>query len=62
MTRGEAWIRLGFAVVALALIIAILIVQGLPEGPGLVEVLGVGLLFAGWSGVRATLWLWRNGR
>lgn len=62
MTRGEAWIRLGFSVVGIGLLGAVLVVHGLPEGPGLVEVLGIGGLFFGWSGVRAAMWLWRDGQ
>jgi hypothetical protein len=62
MTRGEAFIRLGFSVVGFCLLAAVLVVHGLPEGPGLVEVLGIGGLFFGWTGARAALWLWRGGR
>lgn len=53
MTRGEAWLRLAFCGTGLGLIGVALWGHGLPEGPGLVEVLGVAGLFFGVSGVRA---------
>ncbi|HMO07339.1 MAG TPA: hypothetical protein PKD10_06780 [Paracoccaceae bacterium] len=53
MTRGEAWMRLGFCAVGFALVVGVLAVHGLPEGPGLVEVLGVAVLFFGWSALTA---------
>lgn len=61
MSRGEAWLRLAFCAVGFALIGGVLAVQGLPEGPGLVEVLGVAGLFFGWSGVTALRRLLRPG-
>lgn len=60
MTRGEARLRLAFCGVGFALIGGVLAVQGLPEGPGLVEVLGVAGLFFGWSGVLALRRLMRR--
>ncbi|MFN3970402.1 MAG: hypothetical protein ACK4GO_04235 [Gemmobacter sp.] len=60
MTRGEAWVRLAFCGIGLGLIAAALMVHGLPEGPGLVEVVGVAGVFFGWSGLRAVQRLWRG--
>ena len=45
--------RLGFCAVGFALVVGVLAVHGLPEGPGLVEVLGVAVLFFGWSALTA---------
>jgi hypothetical protein len=61
MTRGEAWLRLALSATGLALIAGILVVQGLPEGPGLVEVVGVAGLFLGWLAVTALRRLMRAG-
>ncbi|QYK41363.1 MAG: hypothetical protein KF887_18665 [Paracoccaceae bacterium] len=60
MTRGEAWFRLAFSAVGLALLAAVLAVHGLPEGPGLVEVAGIAGVFFGWSAFAATRFLLRG--
>ncbi len=46
-------IRLIFSVAGLAALVAVVWVQGWPEGPGLVEVFGVAGLFFGGSAVMA---------
>lgn len=55
-TRGELWFRLVVSVLGLAFLAAALWMRGLPEGPGLVEVVGVAsALFGGtlvWAGKR----------
>ena len=52
-TRGEWQIRLAISVIGLWLLVAVVVIQGWPEGPGLVEVFGVAGLFFGASGLRA---------
>jgi hypothetical protein len=46
-TRGELWFRLGAGVVGLGLVGVMVALRGLPEGPGMVEVLGLPILFFG---------------
>ena len=47
-TRGELRFRAGFSVFGLGLLAYALFHRGLPEGPGLVEVVGLaGLMFGG---------------
>jgi succinate-acetate transporter protein len=52
-TRAEWRLRLLISLAGLCLLVAVLAVQGLPEGPGLVEVVGVAGLFFGLSAIRA---------
>lgn len=54
-TRGEWAFRLAVSVAGLALLGFALWFRGLPEGPGLIEVVGVSLLFFGGTALRA-LW------
>lgn len=58
--RGELWIRLLISALGIGLLAAVLVVQGLPEGPGLVEVVGVAGLFFGLSGASAGWRLWKG--
>lgn len=58
--RAELWVRLVISLVILGLIGVALYIHGIPEGPGLVEVLGVGGLFGGISAWRAARGLWRR--
>jgi hypothetical protein len=53
-------VRLGLSLLILALIAVAVFVHGIPEGPGLVEVLGVGGLFGGISAWKAARGLWRG--
>ncbi len=47
-TRGELVFRACFSVVGLCALAAAVVLRGLPEGPGLIEVVGVaGALFGG---------------
>ncbi|AWD22214.1 hypothetical protein [Fuscovulum blasticum] len=47
-TRGELWFRLVVSVLGLAFLGAAIFLRGLPDGPALVEVVGVALaLFGG---------------
>lgn len=62
MTQGETWKRLGYAVVALVLLGGIVIFQGLPQGPVLLTIFVIGVVFACLSGVLAALRLWRHRR
>ena len=58
-TRAELWFRLIFSLAGLGLMTVALVVRGVPNGPALVEVVGLaGVFFGGtaiWSGLR----LWR---
>lgn len=58
--RPELWVRLGISLLILVLIGVAVYVHGIPEGPGLVEVLGVGGLFGGISAWKAARGLWRS--
>lgn len=46
-SRGELWFRIAIAVLGLCLIAYVVGVRGLPSGPALVEVVGIGGLFFG---------------
>lgn len=48
-TRGELWFRIWFSLVGVALMIGIVIVKGVPEGPAAIETFGIGTLFFGGS-------------
>jgi hypothetical protein len=52
-TRGELWFWLWVSVGGLALIGFALACRGLPTGPALVEVLGIGGLVFGYLGTRS---------
>lgn len=52
-SRGEWKFRLVFSLAGLCLLAAALFYQGLPEGPGLIEVAGVAGLFFGGTAVMA---------
>lgn len=58
--RAELWVRLVISLVILVLIGVAIHVHGIPEGPGLVEVVGVAGLFGGISGWKAARGLWRR--
>lgn len=57
---AELWVRLAISLVILGLIGVALAIHGIPAGPGLVEVLGVGGLFGGISAWKAARGLWRR--
>jgi xanthosine utilization system XapX-like protein len=50
-TRGELKLRLAISLVGLALMIAALFWRGLPQGPAIVEVVGIAGLFFGGSAI-----------
>ena len=58
-TRGEYWIRLAISALGLCLLTAAIGLRGWPEGPGLVEVVGVAGLFFGGSAIMALRGLWK---
>jgi len=59
-TRGELWFRLAFSLGGLAMMGFALWYRGIPDGPALIEVVGLASLFFGGT----TLWtlrkLWRG--
>ena len=59
-TRGELWFRLVAGCIGLVLLTAAVTARGLPSGPALVEVVGIGGIFfggtVGWSAWK----LWKN--
>lgn len=50
-SRGELWFRLAVSLGGLAFVGVMVAIRGIPEGPGLVEVLAVPLLLFGVTGV-----------
>lgn len=58
--RGELWFRLTLSVAGLCLICVALVVRGIPDGPALVEVIGVAGLFFGGSALSAAIRLWQR--
>ncbi|MCU0901565.1 MAG: hypothetical protein MUC82_13870 [Cypionkella sp.] len=52
-TRGEYWFRLVFSLCGLGMLVAAIALRGWPEGPGLIEVVGVSTLFFGGTAVMA---------
>lgn len=59
-TRGELWFRLAAGVGGLLLLVYALSVRGMPSGPALFEVIGVGGAFFGGT-VGLSVWrLWKN--
>lgn len=59
-TRGEAIFRLIVGIGGLILLAVAIALRGLPEGPGLVEVVGVSGLFFGGTVIWALRHLWRD--
>jgi hypothetical protein len=58
-TRGEHVFRLIASLGGLGLLAAAIAIQGMPEGPGLVEVVGFGGSFFGGSAAWSAWKLWR---
>jgi hypothetical protein len=52
-TRGELWFWLWASLGCLGLVVTALLVRGLPEGPGLIEVVVLPLLVIGYLGGRS---------
>ena len=53
-TRGQLWFRVVVSLAGVGLVAVMVVVRGIPTGPGLVEALGIPLLLFGgtalWSG------------
>ena len=60
-TRGELWFRLVAGLAGMALLIGAVSVRGMPTGPALFEVIGVGGLFFGGT-VGLSAWRLLKGR
>jgi hypothetical protein len=58
--RGELWFRLAFSLVGLFLMAVALGGHGIPEGPAIVEVVGLAGLFFGGSALWSARRLWRR--
>lgn len=59
-TRGELWFRLCVGLLGLALLIGAVSARGMPSGPAMFEVIGIGGLFFGGS-VGLSAWrLWKR--
>lgn len=52
-TRGELWIWLWISLGGLALLAVAIFARGLPSGPALAEVVGIGTLVFGYLGGRS---------
>jgi hypothetical protein len=46
-SRGELWFRIVVGILGLCLVAFMVFAKGLPEGPALVEVVGLGVAFFG---------------
>jgi hypothetical protein len=58
--RGELWFRLIFSLAGLCLMVAAIAIRGIPNGPALVEVIGIAGAFFGGTAIWSALKLWRN--
>ena len=58
--RGELIFRLVFSLVGLGLIVVAVAVRGWPQGPALVEVIGVAGLFFGGTAIWTVMKLWKR--
>ena len=58
--RGELWFRLCFSLAGLALMAAAVILRGIPNGPALVEVIGIAGLFFGLTAIWTARKLWKG--
>ena len=59
-TRGELWFRLLAGIIGFVLLIAAVTARGIPNGPALVEVVGIGGVFFGGTVVWAAWKLWKS--
>ncbi len=59
-TRGELWFWLWVSVAGIVMLGALVTLRGLPEGPAIVEVLGVGVAVFGYLGGRSVKRLVRH--
>jgi hypothetical protein len=59
-TRGELKFRLAVSLAGVALMVFALFYRGVPEGPALVEVVGIAGLFFGGTAVWSAVRLWQT--
>lgn len=59
-TRGELTFRLVVSLAGLALMVFALFYRGIPDGPALVEVVGIAGLFFGGSAIWSAVRLWKT--
>jgi hypothetical protein len=59
-TRGELKFRLAVSLAGFALMVFALVYRGIPDGPALVEVVGIAGLFFGGSAVWSAVRLWKT--
>ena len=59
-TRGELWFRMAVGLVGFTVLIAAVSARGMPSGPALVEVVGIGGVFFGGTVVWAAWKLWSS--
>ena len=59
-TRGELWFRMAVGIIGFALLIAVVTARGMPSGPALVEVVGIGGVFFGGTVLWSAWKLWKN--
>ncbi len=59
-SRGELKFRLVVSVAGFALMVFALFYRGIPEGPAIVEVVGLAGLFFGGSAVWSAIRLWKT--
>ena len=59
-TRGELWFRLLAGIVGFVLLIAAVTARGVPSGPALVEVVGLGGIFFGGTVLWSAWKLWKS--
>ena len=59
-TRGELWFRLLAGIVGFVLLIAAVTLRGVPSGPALVEVVGLGGIFFGGTVLWSAWKLWKS--
>lgn len=59
-SRGELKFRLGISLAGFALMVFALVYRGIPDGPALVEVVGIAGLFFGGSAVWSAVRLWKT--
>lgn len=59
-SKGELKFRLAFSIAGLCLLAVALYLRGLPEGPGLVEVVGLSVVFFGGTAIFAIRGLMRR--
>jgi hypothetical protein len=58
--RGEVWFRFWVGVAGLGLLAVALWIRGIPSGPAIVEVIGIGGAFFGGTTLWAAWKLWKT--